>query len=173
MGDGVNADFQHDVGRVAQHPDVVRTLSDERQLAVPGDGDAVEPAQAAGPNVFPQPHVRFDKEKIVTDAEREAPLLCQVRTGAGFVRLHVERFFDQHVHVGLECLAHDVGVRVGRSQDVDGVEPAAVTISASEPKTPSIPQARAKASHRRLWSATATSCTPAIRCKARAWNSAM
>ena len=125
MGHRMDADFEHDVGGVAQHPDVVRTLSDERQLAVPGDGDAVEPSQAAGANVFSQPHVRLGKEKIVTDAEREAPLLCQFAQRAGFIGLDVERLFDKHVHVGLECLSRDVGVRVGRSQDVDRVEAAA------------------------------------------------
>ena len=125
VGHRMDADFEHDVGRIAQHPDVVRALSDERQLAIPSDGDAVEPAQATSLHVFSQPYVRFGKEEIVTDAEREAPLLCQFAQRAGFGRLHVERLFDKYVHVGFECLPRDVRVRIGRSQDVDGVEPAA------------------------------------------------
>ena len=118
----VRSRFQHDVARVAQHPDVERPESRLREKAIPGDGDLVDVSQDAAAHIAPQLLPGPRKQEVVPHGE--------VRTVRGGLsdqflapfRALAHRFFQEHAHARFHHRAGRGKMQVGRQQNMHRVE---------------------------------------------------
>jgi hypothetical protein len=116
----VRADFEKDVGRVAEHPSAKRAAAERAELLRPRDGDVFDTAQPPGRNVSLHPLVRRGEKEVVPDREPAGGICQFVRIGSG----NAERLFEVRGHAGGEQSAGRGGVGRRGKQNVNGVESA-------------------------------------------------
>ena len=135
MRHGMRSDFEHDVARIAQHPDVERTMQNRRQGAVPGDRHMVDSAKNAATQVAPQPLVGLGEKEIMSDSDPQTPLLCKTHQRFAIGGMIAHRFFQEDIDAGIENGTRRLKMAVRRQENMHGVELLFSKHSSSDPYT--------------------------------------
>ena len=118
----VRSCFEHDVARVAQHPDVEGPDRGLRKKAIPGDRDLVDASQDAAADVASQLLPGPRKQEVVPHAETHTACGSLSDEFLAQRPAVAHGFFEEHTHAGFDHRAGRRKMQVGRQQNVDGVE---------------------------------------------------
>src|SRR5271166_6145997 len=114
--------FQHDVLRVAEHPEVERSRLELVQPSIPRDRHMIGPTNLAGLQIILEIFIGWRKQEIVIDSDHSSAGCCLLDQLGALLGSDRHRLFQQDMQAPLDQGRCRAGMEVGRQENVSCVE---------------------------------------------------
>ena len=114
--------FQHDVPRIAEHPEIERSRLELVEPSIPSDRHMIGLTYFAGVQIIPEIFIGWRIQEIVVDPDHNSAGCCLLDQLGALRGRDRHRLFYQDVHAAFDQGRCRAGMEVGRQENVNCVE---------------------------------------------------